>query len=606
MRFVPRLAPSWTDRWLVVLIVASLVMPPAYYGLVAYQSRVTTFAAADQQLVGVVNLLREHVQKVFDTDELVIKLVDRVSAGLSWEEIAQSERLHLLLKQLDDQLPQVNGIYLVAPDGTVASSSREFPIRPSNLSDRPYFTSLRDGYLGSYVSDVHPGRTSGVPQFNVARRRSSLDGRFNGVILLSDDPAYFENAYRSIGDRAASVVLARDDGAELVSYPTPMFSGSRAPADLIASVPQNDPLLVNSIPLPYDATVRQAAFQRIAGYPLFIGYSVPLASITASWHRTVILNGMLVAIGSLTVAFMGWLILRGYRGERAEARRREEAEAKMIDAMRMEAIGQLTAGVAHDFSNLLTVIAGNIERLHAGDIGNGKARIEAALSATARGDALIRKMLTFARRHVREREIVDVNAALTSFTPLLGSALSKGIVVEYHLSSEPVICRIDPAEFDFAVLNIVTNAGHAMPNGGRLKIMTSTEFVTAQSELELAIGEYAKIAISDNGQGMSPDVVAHAFELFFTTRKRGIGTGLGLSQVYGFAKQSGGSVTVDSAVGCGTTVTMYLPMVAMEALGEIASSVIACNPLQVPALSANSYSTAPAARPLCLMDSSPR
>ena len=476
MRFVRRLAPSWTDRWLIGLIIASLMVPPAYYGLAAYQSRVATFTAADRQLVGIVKLLREHVQKVFDTDELVIKLVDRVTAGLSWEEIAHSERLHMLLKQLDDQLPQVNGIYLVAPDGAVASSSRVFPIRPSNLGDRAYFTSLRDGYQGSFISDVHPGRTSGVLQFNVARRRSSLDGSFNGVILLSDDPAYFENAYRSIGDSAASVVLARDDGAELVSYPTPMFSGSRAPADLIASVPQSDPLLVGSIPLPYDATARQGAFQRIDGYPLFIGYSVPLASITASWRRTVILNGMLVAFGSLTVAFMGWLVLRGYRSERAEARRREQAEAKMIDAMKMEAIGQLTTGVAHDFSNLLTVISGNIQRLHGSGIGDGNARIEAALAATTRGDALIRKMLTFARRHIRDSEIVEMSAALTSFKPLLGSALSRSIIVEYHLSSEPVICLIDPAEFDFAVLNIVTNAGHAMPNGGRLKIMMSTEF----------------------------------------------------------------------------------------------------------------------------------
>jgi two-component system, NtrC family, sensor kinase len=576
MRFVRRLAPSWTDRWLIGLIVASLMVPPAYYGLVAYQSRVATFAAADRQLVGIVRLLHEHVQKVFDTDELVIKLVDRVTTGLSWEEIAHSERLHLLLKQLVEQLPQVNGIYLAAPDGTVASSSRVFPVRPSNLSDSTYFTSLRDGYQGSFISDVHRGRTSGALQFNVARRRSALDGRFNGVILLADDPAYFENAYRSIGDSAASVVLARDDGAELVSYPTPMFSRSRAPADLIASVPQNDPLFVSSIPLPYDATARQGAFQRIDGYPLFIGYSVPLASITASWRKTVVPNGVLVAFGSLTVAFMGWLILRGYRSERAEARRREQAEAKMIDAMRMEAIGQLTAGVAHDFSNLLAVISGNIERLHGSGMGDGNARIEAALAATTRGDALIRKMLTFARRHVRDAEIVEISAALTSFKPLLGSALSRNIVVEYHLLSEPVICRIDPAEFDFAVLNIVTNAGHAMPNGGRLKIMTSTESVAAQSELELAFGEYAKVAITDSGQGMPPDVAAHAFELFFTTRERGTGTGLGLSQVNGFAKQSGGTATIDSVVGCGTTVTMYLPMVAMEALGEKASSAMAC------------------------------
>ena len=146
---------------------------------------------------------------------------------------------------------------------------------------------------------------------------------------------------------------------ELLSYPMRMFSGSRAPADLIASVPQSDPLLVGSIPLPYHATARNSGPFSGHGYPLFIGYSVRIAaSITASWRRTVILNGMLVAFGSLTVAFMGWLVLRGYRSERAEARRREQAEAKMIDAMKMEAIGQLTTGVAHDFSNLLTVISG--------------------------------------------------------------------------------------------------------------------------------------------------------------------------------------------------------------------------------------------------------
>ena len=177
MRFVRRLAPSWTDRWLIGLIVASLVVPPAYYGLVAYQSRVAIFAAADRQLVGIVKLLREHVQKVFDTDELVIKLVDRVTAGMSWDEIARSKKLHLLLKQLDEQLPQVNGIYLVAPNGLVASNSRAFPVRPSNLSDRPYFTSLRDGYQGSLISDVHPGRYFGCPAIQCCSA-SLLAGRY--------------------------------------------------------------------------------------------------------------------------------------------------------------------------------------------------------------------------------------------------------------------------------------------------------------------------------------------------------------------------------------------------------------------------------------------
>jgi two-component system NtrC family sensor kinase len=276
------------------------------------------------------------------------------------------------------------------------------------------------------------------------------------------------------------------------------------------------------------------------------------------------------------VAFVGWLALLGFRRERAEARKREEAEAKMIEAMRLEAVGQLTAGVAHDFANLLAVISGNIERLNVGRAGDAT-QIEAALSAAARGDALIRKMLTVARRHARDPEIVDINAALTSFVPLLHAALRRNVMVEYDLSPEPLACRIDRAEFDFAVLNIITNSGHAMQSGGRLEIETDTASIAAHHDgLDLAPGDYARIAITDTGHGMPPDVLARAFELFFTTREGGTGTGLGLSQVYGFAKQSGGLATIASELGRGTTVTFYLPMTEAGVIGSDVPLMTTC------------------------------
>jgi two-component system NtrC family sensor kinase len=362
-----------------------------------------------------------------------------------------------------------------------------------------------------------------------------------------------------------------------------MFSGSRAPADLIARVPLKEPVLITSIPLPYDASERRAAFQRIGGYPLFIGLSVPTSSIAANWHETIVLNGVLVGVGSLTVALMGWLILKGYRSERAahaafraEVQRREEAESRMQQAKKMEVIGQLTAGVAHDFNNLLTVIAGNIERIPASEAGGCKAKIDAALSAIALGGRLIRQMLTFAGRQVLDPAVVDINAALTSLTPLLTSALRSNIPLYHSLTAMRVICRIDRAEFDFAVLNIVTNSRHAMSNGGRLEIDTDAVSVgIAFRELDLAPGQYARIAFTDSGQGMPPDVLARAFEPFFTTRERSTGTGLGLSQVYGFAKQSGGLATIESAVGSGTTIKMYLPMVEADALNADASLITA-------------------------------
>ena len=572
-----KLVLSRPDRWLVWLIAASLILPPIFFGLIAYQSRTTTLAAADQQLMGTVRLLREHAEKVLETDELAMQRVDRLIAGMSWDDIANSGSLHQQLSQLDEQLEQVQGIFLVAPDGSVANSSRTLSVPSVNLGDRDYFSALRNGFPGVFISSTYRGRITGAEQFNFARRRFSSDGTFNGVVVISDPSLYFEDAYQEIGNSAASVVLARDDGDELASYPAPMFAGSRVPAGLIARVPKKEPLLIDPVPSPYDATDRRGAYQRIGRYPLLVGYSLPVSVITANWRRTVVLNGLLIGIGSLMVAFMGLLVLRGFRSEsaahaafRAEVRKREQAELKMEQAGKMEMVGQLTAGVAHDFNNLLTVIAGNLERLGETAAGDGKKRVEAALSATARGDRLIRQMLAFARRQVLHPEPLDVNAVLRAFAPLLASALNRTIAQDYRLASKPMPCCIDRAEFELAILNIVTNAGHAMPDGGRLQIRTGRVQRSdhGMEGLDLDPGSYLRIAFVDSGVGMPPEVLVRAFEPYFTTRDIGLGTGLGLSQVYGFARQSGGLATVDSTVGHGTTVTIYLPMLEVEPLGE--------------------------------------
>jgi signal transduction histidine kinase len=175
-------------------------------------------------------------------------------------------------------------------------------------------------------------------------------------------------------------------------------------------------------------------------------------------------------------------------------------------------------------------------------------------------------MLTFARRQALDPEDFDINGELRAFSPLLVSGLQKTIEVHYQLTSRPLLCRIDRAEFEFAILNIATNARHAMPDGGRLWIDTEPVRATGDGTdgLDLSPGMYARIAFTDTGEGMPPDVLARAFEPFFTTREAGTGTGLGLSQVYGFARQSGGVATMESIVGRGTTVTMYLPMLQIE------------------------------------------
>ena len=199
------LVPARPQRWLVWLIIASLIVPLAFVGLIAHQARRAALEAADQRISGTVMLLREHAQKVLDTDDLVIQQVDRLTAGMSWDDIAHSEALHRQLKQLDDGLPQMRGISVIAPNGTVVSSSRSYPAAPSSAMNRDFFSVFRNGYSGTFIGRPYNEPTTGDQQFNVARRRSSPDAAFNGVIVIADSTAYFEAAYQNVGTEAASV-----------------------------------------------------------------------------------------------------------------------------------------------------------------------------------------------------------------------------------------------------------------------------------------------------------------------------------------------------------------------------------------------------------------
>jgi PAS domain S-box-containing protein len=247
----------------------------------------------------------------------------------------------------------------------------------------------------------------------------------------------------------------------------------------------------------------------------------------------------------------------------------ERARAALAQAQKMEAIGQLTGGVAHDFNNLLTVIANSLELLSdsARDEAQKRRIIDIAQRATERGAKLNQQLLAFSRRQPLRPEPHDVNALIGGFEPVLRRACREAIDFGLDLSSAPVTAKIDAQQFETALLNLVVNARDAMPAGGSLCISTrieTTDTASVKAMSELASGRYVKIAVSDNGEGMGPETVRRAFEPFFTTKEVGKGSGLGLSQVYGFVAQSGGHVAIDSAPGVGTTVTLYLPATELK------------------------------------------
>ncbi len=243
---------------------------------------------------------------------------------------------------------------------------------------------------------------------------------------------------------------------------------------------------------------------------------------------------------------------------------RDRAEDQLRQAQKMEAVGNLTGGMAHDFNNLLGVIIGNLDVLR----GARKSDPELmeltgeALEAALRGADLTRRLLAFARRQPLRPERIDVNELIDGITRLLTRTLGDHLAVSVNLAKTlwPVVA--DPTQLWTSVTNLATNARDAMPNGGRLTISTANKQLDAQyaaERSEVAPGDYVVVEVTDTGLGISPEILSHIFEPFFTTKDREKGSGLGLSMVFGFMKQSGGHVSVYSEPGVGTTFRLYLP-----------------------------------------------
>ena len=304
--------------------------------------------------------------------------------------------------------------------------------------------------------------------------------------------------------------------------------------------------------------------------------------------------GMLVAMALLLAAVLGVAQAATTRVNRelaasnaqleSEIAEREHAEEALRQAQKMEAIGQLTGGVAHDFNNVLQVILGNLStvqfRLRRDDAINPESLrrlIESAIRAGERAAVLTAQLLAFSRRQPLQPKSLDANRLLSGMSDILHRTLGEAIEVETVLGARLWQTLADANQLESAILNLVVNARDAMPKGGKLTIETANTYldeVYTAGEPDLGPGQYVVIAVTDTGHGMPPDIVAKAFDPFFTTKGIGQGTGLGLSQVYGFIKQSGGHAKIYSEVGAGTTVKLYVPRVDGQSAADDAIAAI--------------------------------
>ncbi|MFC4920964.1 MULTISPECIES: histidine kinase famiy protein [Bradyrhizobium] len=255
-------------------------------------------------------------------------------------------------------------------------------------------------------------------------------------------------------------------------------------------------------------------------------------------------------------------------GSQLDITRRRDAEEALRQSQKMEAIGQLTGGIAHDFNNLLQVIVGYVDslRLHIGHTENPKVErgLDNIASAAQRAAVLTQQLLAFARKQHLDGRAVNLNALIEGMAEMASRTMGAQIRISTHPDPALWNARIDTVQMETALLNVLINARDAMPKGGEVRLTTRNVVIEPSEDLALggmSPGRYVSISIADTGAGMPPEILARAAEPFFTTKETGKGTGLGLAMVYGFVKQSGGSVRISSEEGKGTRITLYFPVV---------------------------------------------
>jgi len=549
-------------RPLQLLLAAAIATPVLLFCGAAWLNYRGTFADAQVNIRRLADVAAQQAQTVFQTDAFAADRIADHTATMTWEQIAQSAELHEFLKQIKASLPQATEVRMIAPDGRIAATDARFPALGMAAEPPPDFRVNRANSDALLISSVARDTLDGQFEFIVARPKPDRTAP-GGLIEIVMNPAYFSKFYAALAEeRDSGTSLMRDDGVLLARDPPASGSVKFAAATPLMQAIQGGPVFGSFIGgSAADGTERMYAYERVGDFPIYIVAGMDRANIVGAWARLMgshLIYGIPVTL-SLIAATM--IALHRTRQAAAEVDRRAEVEEQYRQAQKMEAIGQLTGGVAHDFNNLLTVILGSLEQLQRLVTAEPARRlIQAATRGAERGARLTQSLLSFARRQSLRPETVNLNRVIKEFGDLLRGAAGDRVQIQFLLSPTVDPCRVDPAQFQAALLNLVVNARDAMPeDGGRVSIETDSVTLGTGSGIGVAPGRYVRVTVNDTGSGMAPDVLERAFEPFYTTKEVGRGSGLGLSQVYGFVKQSGGHIELSSEPGVGTTVRLYLP-----------------------------------------------
>ena len=563
-----------SGRMFRILLLASVAVPLFLFAGSAWLTYSSAFHESERDLVLGTDILQEHALKVLETNQLLSNRVSAIMTGLEGDDPASERAVHEALKRAIAGLPQVRVIWVLDRNGRSLASSSTYPVpRDVDFSDRDYFVALRDRTTDTYISEVLKGRVDQALFFTVAKRLE-LGGEFDGVVSISADPTYFGDFYeRQARSDDYLFGLVRSDGSLLarypaVSYPFPKL-GEANP--LMAAIREGRDRGSFTNTSQTDGNTRIAAFRKVSGYPIYVVAGRTTTSIIGDWRSA--MAGHLVFGIPATLCLVALTLLAARRTQRerealallgAEMLRREETEKALLQAQKMEAIGRITSGVAHDFNNVLQGVGGCLGALHARNTDPSAERLFlAAQQGIDRGARLTQHLLAFARRQTLAPKPTDIGTMFDGMRPLLERSMGGLIAIRIEPAAGVWPALVDPTQLEVALLNLAINARDAMPEGGTLTLGAANTTVPVSGEAghppELAPGAYVTISVQDTGTGMDAATLARAVEPFFTTKETGKGSGLGLSMVYGMTAQSGGGARIDSQPGRGTTVWLYLP-----------------------------------------------
>jgi signal transduction histidine kinase/CheY-like chemotaxis protein len=564
-RFSSKLTPL---RTLTLLFIALPLL--AYIAEGAYRYRQLR-VENELHLNRALRIAQEHALKIFQTNEIIL---DRVNDAVGRDDNATLQKRERALYQqfgaLSRDKAQTQSIWLWDDKGQPLASDRIYPVpQELSVSDRDYFQWHQSRRGSLYLSERGVGRATGTPFIDMSRGRYRPDTGFAGVTSVNLSPTYFESFHKELATEEPGMLITmlREDGAVLTQSPSLPNPPARLAPDSPAMrlIRMGQPSGNTQLAASAEESRRLFAYSKVGNYPVYICTSLEITQLKQRWMHEmawIAAFGLPPMLGLFLVARVA---LRRTREALCTAEKlkdetlnRKQVENALLQAQKMEALGRLTGGVAHDFNNALMVISTNLALLKRKHPAADDKQLQSIERSIETATKLTRQLLAFSHRQPLLPQCLNLLDWLGTAKDMLDPVLGRRVQLSAQIEEGTHAIYVDSAELELALLNLAINAKDAMPSGGRLSI---TAHNAGSDERPPSLkSEMVVIEVSDTGKGIAPDILDKVFEPFFTTKPVGEGTGLGLSQIYGLCQRAGGLATVQSQVGEGTTFRLFFPV----------------------------------------------